>query len=89
MQRLETPAEVRNRLKINCVPGHEKVYSGEFFASTPPKWAWICARCGTAGTTCTEKEPAVLDLHRFADLFEQYYDNGYFKRLVVQRGMRA
>lgn len=27
----------------------KRVYSGEFFATNPPKWHWICEDCGKAG----------------------------------------
>lgn len=48
---------------------HSKVYSGEYFATLVPKWAWICAGCHEAGTDSIPQEtPPPLDMPRYLDL---------------------
>ena len=29
---------------------HDKVFSGECLACLPPKWFWVCKKCGAVGT---------------------------------------
>ena len=33
-----------------------KVYSGEYFACSPPKWHWACENCGARETIDTSVE---------------------------------
>lgn len=44
---------------------HQKVYSGERFATNPPKWFWICEHCGELGRTEAD-EVYPRDFKRFA-----------------------
>jgi hypothetical protein len=37
---------------------HRKVYSGEYFAALPPRWAWICSECLAEGADELEEAPA-------------------------------
>lgn len=48
---------------------HQKVYSGEYFATLIPKWHWICADCKATGADSIPSEtPPPLDMPRFLDL---------------------
>ena len=44
---------------------HTKIYSGERFATNPPKWLWICEDCGELGRTEAD-EVYPRDFKRFA-----------------------
>jgi hypothetical protein len=53
---------------------HNKVYSGERFATNPPKWTWICEHCGELGRTEAD-EVYPRDFKRFARLMVHFYPN--------------
>ncbi len=40
---------------MNCA--HDKIYSGEAFMSSPPKWAWICRECLVSGNESSVECP--------------------------------
>jgi hypothetical protein len=46
---------------------HNKIYSGEYFACIPPKWVWVCSRCGKTGTDQMQEKP-FLDFVKYMQL---------------------
>lgn len=55
---------------MSC-PHPSQVYSGEYFASIPPRWHWICPTCGETGADPMINPPAP-DLNRFQRLYERF-----------------
>lgn len=38
---------------------HEKVYSGECYATNPPEWFWICSKCLEQGRDQLIEKPKI------------------------------
>ena len=66
---------------------HEKVYSGEYFATLVPQWFWICAKCKGAGAESIPQEtPPVCDMGRFLGILETVDPEGAASmRRVLER----
>ena len=75
---------------------HQKVYSGEYFATLIPQWHWICADCKATGADSIRPEtPPPLDMPRFLDLLATVDPEGAasMRRLLAwadgRRALRA
>jgi hypothetical protein len=44
-----TPPETHEMVDSCKEDEHDKVFSGEYFATNPPRWSWICKTCGELG----------------------------------------
>lgn len=42
---------------------HDKVYSGEYFATNWPRWHWICTTCKATGADAMSPNLAMIELH--------------------------
>jgi hypothetical protein len=69
---------------------HEKVYSGEYFATLVPRWHWICAKCKATGTDSIPQEtPPLHDMDRFLGILETVDPEGAASMRRVLERVRA
>jgi len=54
---------------------HTKIYSGEYYATLPPRWHWICERCGATGVDQADKIEK-LELQLFAETMIKFHGEG-------------
>ncbi len=53
--------------EATCRAGqHDPVYSGEYYATIPPRWAWVCRHCGVTGIRgMVRPDPTRVDLEEW------------------------
>ena len=70
---LQDGIEVRryDNIRIACHHVNTKVYSGEYFASDPPQWHWVCEMCGELGADLLLSTPE-YDHARFWRLYKLF-----------------
>jgi len=56
---------------------HNKLYSGEYFATNPPKWMWVCTECGETGCVQSDIPDGPVDLKCFAEAMIQFHGEGH------------
>ncbi len=61
-----------DNLIMECLHEGTKVYSGEFFASIPPRWGWICTCCGEMGSDDLGDYKPQIDPRKFRELWKLY-----------------
>lgn len=61
---------------------HEKVFSGEYLATSPPQWAWVCATCREQGTAIMPEKPTA-EPYRYCDIVGP--DAAWLRRILDQR----
>lgn len=74
-QREENEQERVSRLCVDGTDNHERVRSDDLVLdSNPPKFNWICARCGKRGTHpfAGWANPPRFDLERYIEVLERF-----------------
>ncbi len=65
---------------------HDRVYSGECYATMPPKWHWLCTKCGKDGA---DAHLPTFEIERYLNAYQKFNPDGDPGTIAVLRARLA